>query len=624
MDKHNGGLFEDEFVIPQPSTSTSPIDAIQAVLPATVDSFPYVLKVEALHRRDYILWVEKNLAGGWTEKNLTPLLADAALVLPPPTPNWRTLARWRKIYIQHGRKLVSLIPKHQAKGNARSRLPPSDELFFEQAVHRYLVGEQPSIASAFQLYSDSIRIENLGVVENPIKTISYMAFYNRIKKLPAYQVMKSRKGSYIADVEFKAIASHKPPSRIMERVEIDHTPLDLLLLDDDLLVPLGRPSLTLLIDAYSHCVVGFNLNFNQPSYESVRNALLSSISKKDYVKNKYPSIEHEWPCYGKPETLVVDNGVEFWSASLAQSCLELGINIQYNPVRKPWLKPMIERMFGIINRKLLEPIPGKTFSNIQEKGDYDPQKDAVMRFSTFLEIFHHWVIDVYHYEPDSRYRYIPIISWQHGNKDAPPAPIIGDDLTKLEVILSLSLHCTHRRGGIQRYHLRYDSDELASYRMNYPDQTRGKRKVLVKLNPRDISYVYVFLEDLGSYIRVPCIDPIGYTKGLSLQEHQINVKLHRDFINEQMDVVSLSKARIYLNDRIKNELIEVRRNIRQRNVKGVNKIAKYRNVGSHAETSIVHELNHPATNEVISKMESASQPEHCDDWDNFTSGLEPY
>ncbi|WP_446037926.1 hypothetical protein, partial [Streptomyces sp. SID1143] len=187
-----------------------------------------------------------------------------------------------------------------------------------------------------------------------------MAFYNRIKKLPAYQVMKSRKGSYIADVEFKAIASHKPPSRIMERVEIDHTPLDLLLLDDDLLVPLGRPSLTLLIDAYSHCVVGFNLNFNQPSYESVRNALLSSISKKDYVKNKYPSIEHEWPCYGKPETLVVDNGVEFWSASLAQSCLELGINIQYNPVRKPWLKPMIERMFGIINRKLLEPIPGKT------------------------------------------------------------------------------------------------------------------------------------------------------------------------------------------------------------------------------------------------------------------------
>ena len=55
--------------------------------------------------------------------------------------------------------------------------------------------------------------------------------------------------------------------------------------DDDLLGSLGRPSLTLLIDAYSHCVVGFNLNFNQPSYESVRNALLIAFLKR-LCKNK--------------------------------------------------------------------------------------------------------------------------------------------------------------------------------------------------------------------------------------------------------------------------------------------------------------------------------------------------
>lgn len=429
----------------------------------------------------------------------------------------------------------------------------------------------------------------------------------------------------MASVEFKAIGSHKPPSRIMEKVEIDHTPLDLILLDDELLVPLGRPSLTLLIDAYSHCIVGFNLSFNQPGYESVRNALLNSISKKDYVKNKYPTIEHEWPCYGKPETLVVDNGVEFWGVSLEQACLELGINIQYNPVRKPWLKPMIERMFGIINKKLLEPIPGKTFSNVQEKGDYRSHKDAVIRFSTFLEIFHHWIIDIYHYEPDSRRRYIPILSWQYGCKIAPPAPIVRDELTKLEVILSLSLLCTHRRGGIQRYHLRYDSDELASYRMNYPNQTKGKKKVLVKLNPRDISYIYVFIVEVNRYIRVPCIDPVGYTAGLSLQEHQINIKLHRDFINSQIDVVSLSKARIYLNDRIKNELLEVRTSIRQRSIKGLNKIAKYRDIGSHTEASIISvPILTTLKNNVTSQNQKIEQPQHDDDWDSFTSKLEPY
>ena len=622
--EHPSELFEDEFALPQPSVSSTPSESTVTAISATFDSFPDELKNEALHRLKYINWIEAHLNGGWTEKNLVPLLVEAASILPPPAPNWRTLARWRKTYIQHGNKILSLIPKHQAKGNSQSRLPLSDEIFFEEAVQTFLVGEQPSIASTYQIYRDTIKLENLTIVENPIKALSYKAFYKRIKMLPAYQVMKCRKGLYLANFEFRAFGSHKRPARIMERVEIDHTPLDLILLDDELLVPLGRPCLTLLIDSYSHCAVGFNLSFNQPGYESVRNALLNSIPQKNYVKDKYPSIEHEWPCYGKPETLVVDNGVEFWSTSLEQACLELGINIQYNPVRKPWLKPMIERMFGTINRKLLEPIPGKTFSNLQEKGEYDPEKDAVMRFSTFLEIFHRWIIDVYHYEADSRRRYIPILSWQYGFDRLPPAPVAGEDLAKLEVILSLSIQCKHRRGGIKRFHLRYDSDELASYRMKYPSKTGGNRKVLVKFNPRDISYVFVFIKEEGEYIRVPCIDPEGYTRGLSLQEHQINVKLHRDFIDKKMDVISLAKSRTYIKSRIQNELSEVRQTLKQRNTKGINKIAKYRDIGSQTTTSLLSGPQMPETKDDVPIQPKTPPQQLEDDWDGFTSGLEPY
>lgn len=621
---HQNGLFEDEFVSSQPSVPTASIDTAPSTVAATVDSFPDELRVEALHRLTYIRWIEEHLVGGWTEKNLTPLLAEVVSVLAPPVPNWRTLARWQKNYIQHDKTLVSLIPKHQEKGNSKSRLPSCDEVFFELAVQSFLVGEQPSIACAYQLYRDTVRLENLTVIENPIKAISYKGFYKRLKKLPAYQVSRGRKGSYMADVEFKAIGSHKRPTRIMERVEIDHTPLDLILLDDEHSIPLGRPTLTLLIDAYSHCVVGFYLGFKQPGYEPVRNALLNTISPKDYVKKKYPAVEHEWPCYGKPETLVVDNGVEFWSSSLEQACLELGINVQYNPIRKPWLKPQIERLFGTINRKLLEPIPGKTFSNILKKAEYNPQQDAVMRFSVFLEIFHRWIIDVYHYESDSRHRYIPIHLWQNGCQESPPAIIVGNDLTMLEVILSISLQCTHRRGGIQRYHLRYDSDELASYRTNYPDHSNGKREVIVKLNPRNISYIYVFIDEIDKYIRVPCIDSVGYTAGLSLQEHLINVKLQRIFNDAQMDVVSLSKARAYIRQRIKDEVIDATHTLKNRSIKGFNQIAKHRDVGSHTSTSITPESNIPVKYEDIPTSKNTAQLQLDDDWDSFTSGLEPY
>ncbi len=622
--EHPSGLFEDEFALPEPAASSTPSESTVTGISATFDSFPDELKNEALHRLKYLQWIEARLIGGWTEKNISPLLVEAASILPPPVPNWRTLARWRKNYIQQGKKIIALIPRHQAKGNSQSRLPLSDEIFFEEAVHKYLVDEEPSIASSYQLYKSKVELENKTIVQNPIKILSYKAFYDRIKMLPAYQVMKCRKGLHLANAQFKAIGSHKRPTRIMERVEIDHTPLDLILLDDELLVPLGRPCLTLLIDCYSHCVVGFNLNFNQPGYESVRNALLNSIPQKNYIKDKYPVIEHEWPCYGKPETLVVDNGVEFWSNSLEQACLELGINIQYNPVRKPWLKPMIERMFRTINCKLIDPIPGKTFSNYLEKGEYNPEKDAVMRFSVFLEIFHQWIIDIYHYEPDSRHRYIPILSWQYGFDRLPPAKVTGEDMAKLEVILSLCIRCKHTRGGVEHLYLRYDSEEFASYRMKYPSKTDGKQYVLVKLNPRDISYVYVFIDKIGEYIRVPCVDSEGYTRGLSLQAHKINVKLHRDFIGKKIDVVSLAISRAKIESRIIKELTEVRQTLKKHNIKGINKIAKYRDIGSQTAANLLSSTQTPENTNDNPVQPKTDQLPLEDDWDSFTSELEPY
>ena len=103
-------------------------------------------------------------------------------------------------------------------------------------------------------------------------------------------------------------------------------------MDDELLIPLGRAYLTLLIDSYSHCILGFNLGFNEPGFYPVRNTLLHAFKPKTYIQSQYPNIIHDWPCHGKPETIVVDNGVEFWGNDLEQTCKELNINVQYNPV----------------------------------------------------------------------------------------------------------------------------------------------------------------------------------------------------------------------------------------------------------------------------------------------------
>lgn len=616
-------LFEDEFAqLEMPyegDTVSSPI-----ALDAVFDCYSSDLRNEALRRLSYIEWFERNLSAGWTKNNINALMDDASKYLEEPLPNWRTIVHWRQRYYQQGKKLVALIPRTNGKGNRSKRLDSRDEIFVKEAISSFLDKKKPTIAKAYKNYKDKICVLNFtNDSSSQIKLLSYNSFYKRVLQSDIYKYVCARDGKYKADVEFNSYGAYIPPSYVMERVQIDHTTLDLVLLHDELLVPIGRPSITVLLDAYSHCIVGFNLNFRQPSYESVRNALLNTIYPKGYIAQNYPDIQHEWPCCGKPHTLVVDNGVEFWSTSLEHACKDANINIQYNPVRKPWLKPLIERFFGILNGDLLSSIPGKTFSNILEKGDYDSYKEAGMRFSVFLELFHHWIIDIYHQDADSRQRYIPILSWVKGCNILPPPEIIGEDLEELTIKLGMSFWATHRKGGVYKNHLRYESNELAAYRMHYPASTKGRRKVLVKLNPQDISYIYVLIDEIGKLIRVPCIDPTGETQGLSLDAHLISVKLHRDYIGSKIDVISLSKSRLYINQRIERELDYVK-NASRNKMKALNKIAKFQGMGSQpVEISNTESVPYVQQLEKLAINESAITNLE-DDWDGFTSGLEPY
>ncbi|WP_234418623.1 Mu transposase C-terminal domain-containing protein [Dongshaea marina] len=104
-------------------------------------------------------------------------------------------------------------------------------------------------------------------------------------------------------------------------------------------------------------------------------------------------------------------------------------------------------------------------------------------------------------------------------------------------------------------HLRYDSEELSDYRKQYI-QMKKSIKIIIKIDPDDISRIYVLLEKFDKYLAVPCVDPIGYTKNLSLNYHLTLTKAHRDYINSKIDIVSLAKARLWLHERIESEQTE--------------------------------------------------------------------
>jgi putative transposase len=55
--------------------------------------------------------------------------------------------------------------------------------------------------------------------------------------------------------------------------------------------------------------------------------------------------------------------------------------------------------------------------------------------------------------------------------------------------------------GIKFKHLIYDNVALEHYRKQYP-QTKESRKKIIKIDPDDLSRIFVFLEEMGGYIEV--------------------------------------------------------------------------------------------------------------------------
>lgn len=583
-------------------------------------TYPEPIRAEVTFRLAYLNWIMKHLEGKWTQSNLEPLIVKAAVEFDGKTPSWRTVRRWWDAYSTSNFSFESLIPKVHRRGNRKPKTASENECFIHDAIKRYLVEERPSIAAAYEIFKDTVVLNNK-YNQLQIKPMSYKGFYGRIKKIPTYDRTLARYGKARANKEYRAVYGHKPVNRVMQKVEIDHTPLDLILLDDELNVPLGRPYLTMLIDKYSRCVVGLYFGFKEPSYLSVKKALLNTIKDKQTILERFPSITNEWPCSGKMESLVVDNGAEFWSENLECACRELNIQVDYNSVGKPWLKPFVERFFGTINRKFLVTIPGKSFSNIFEKDNYNPVKDAVMHFSVFNELFHKWIVDVYHQDKDARGIKVPIVLWREGCDKIPPLTISESDLTQAKIVLGNQDLCTHREGGIHLHSLRYDSEALAAYRKEFLD--KDNPKLIVKTDPEDISFVHVYLPKRDYYLKVDCIDPTGYTKNLSLYEHKVIQKLNRDYVDNQIDKESLAEARFYINQRISQEVQSIIDGTKKsrRAIRGMSKLAKFQDVNSENVGTVVSPEQVKAETIAVDER-AANNDDWLDEWDDLVPDLD--
>ncbi|GEM_PF-2368573 len=100
----NVGLFDDEFNQPLPKIETKPPQNFSKDSQALPDK----IKTTTFAKFKYIQWLEANIQGGWTQKNLDPLLKVMPELEGEKKPSWRTAARWYSTYTSADKNIMPL------------------------------------------------------------------------------------------------------------------------------------------------------------------------------------------------------------------------------------------------------------------------------------------------------------------------------------------------------------------------------------------------------------------------------------------------------------------------------------------------------------------------------------
>lgn len=522
------------------------------------------LSQEIRRRESYVKAVVQAQPLARTAKNLKPLLLKVGQRIGDAAPpSWVTVNRWFRAYVSAGEDVRALAPSHKTRGNRRPKVAGkqrehyTDEDYEKARVVNGIVGQivkimylsksRPSVQEVHDEIKDRISKENeYRDLSERLPTPHISSLYKFIARLDAYEVDKARLGKRYADEKHRSNKQGPRPKRPLARIEFDHTKIDMMIVDTQTRLPLGRPLLTTMIDVYTKVVVGFYLSFHGEGAVTVMQCLLHAIRPKSYIKSKYPFLENDWPAYGIPEVIVTDNGSGFHSRHYTDACRQLGIEPQYSPIGCPWFRPSIERWFGTLNKRLLHKLPGTTFSNIFEKKDYDPKKHAVISLEALLELIHLFIVDIYHHGYHRGINDIPYKRWVEAAESwSPNLPPSNDEL---EILIGLIELRRVSRSGVELYGLLYNNQNLGTVRRTLGAQ----EKVTVKIDPTDISSIYVWDKGNSEFIRVPALDQ-EYTAGLSLWQHQVIKKFARRWVMGQVDSEGLCRARLKVQEIVERE-----------------------------------------------------------------------
>lgn len=410
---------------------------------------------------------------------------------------YRWITKWKES------RTVSSLVRNGRSDSGKSRLAEAVEEVIRHEIETfYLVKERPTVVELWERVAMSCRQQ--GLKEPNMSTIR-----RRVDRVSDRLVVAKRYSSKEAREIYEPLRGSFPGADVPLAVyQIDHSPIDVILVDEKYRRPIGRGYLTIVTDSCTRMLAGFCASLDPPGALATGLAMAHAIlPKAKWLAER--GIDASWPIHGIPAKIFADNAAEFRGTMLERACREYGILMENRPKGQPNYGGHVERLFRTFMHRA-QSLPGTTFSNVQERGDYDSDGRATMTLAEFEHWFTIFVTKVYHQRPHRGIGRVPpvklfeqfILGTSTTKGIGLPAPV--SDEYKLRLDFMPFVERTIQEYGVVIDNIHYYADVLRPWiHGRDPGNAKLKRKFVFVRDPRDIGEIYFLDPETSTYYPVP-------------------------------------------------------------------------------------------------------------------------
>ncbi|MFC5507076.1 hypothetical protein [Bosea massiliensis] len=421
-------------------------------------------------------------------------------------PSCRHLRRIIKHFDDNRGAILSLRNKWDKCNKGGLRIDAAVGEIIDDIAAEYASEKRPTYVGLFDKVRAEINDYNNGLaIEFQLHLPDIKTLIARVKNMRVGQIIGGRRGSKTLKQKMGPYGKGPIYHRVGERVEHDcWTPhLHLLLpkdaiaelpprLQDELISEAGRIRIAVALDRAAGYFVGLGFDLSENS-SLTRTVLRMAVSDKTKWAEE-AGCKAPWNLYSGLEESVTDGGPAYYNERFLSSSLSVCSKHLFAAGEHANLRGFVERIFQTIDTQFISHFCGRTFSNPQEKGDYDAEARANIKLSDFFILLIRYIVDVYHHTPSAEGRPSPRRLYEQLASEMEPKPAP----TPEEIRLAFGETLSRKLGahGVRFMNVCYDSNWLVTYRIS-----RGLEQVYIKVDTEDLGCISACLDN--EWVTIP-------------------------------------------------------------------------------------------------------------------------